>query len=116
MADKKSKVESLEEENARVLAEMAVDSETPESLRVTIIQKLLENTQSNSFFATLFNEKLDFGKCPTCEHENHWLTPELFLNELGWVTHTKDSRVPKQTKSKDCSRFQESCRKKKVNI
>lgn len=110
------KLESLEQANSRVLAEIAVDSETSEDLRVKVIQKLLENTQHNNFFATLFNEKLDFGACPSCKHENHWLSPELFLNEMGWITREMDKRVVKNPKSKDCARFAEACAKKKINI
>lgn len=108
--------ESLEQANARTLAELAVDSETSEDLRVKIIQKLLENTQNNNFFGTMFNELLSFGACPNCNHENHFLIPENNLNEFGWLTHQKDNRVKAQTKKKDCPKYAESCKKKKISI
>ena len=108
--------ESLEQANARTLAELAVDSQTSENLRVKIIQKLLDNTQHGNFFATLFSEALSAGHCPNCNHYNHWLVPETNLNEMGWLSSDKDKKVVKQTKAKDCPRYQEACRKKKISI
>lgn len=108
--------DSLEQQNAAVLAELAVDSQTSEDLRVKIIQKLLDNTQHGNFFSTILGEALSAGHCPSCNHFNHWLIPEQNLNEMGWVTSDKDKKVVRQTKSKNCARFAEACKKKKITI
>ena len=108
--------ETLEQANARTLAELAVDSQTSEDLRVKIIQKLLDNTQHGNFNATVYAEGLSAGHCPKCNHFQHWLVPEANLNEMGWVTSDKDKKVVRQTKSKDCARYAEACKKKKINI
>lgn len=107
---------NLESDNAKILAELAVDSETSIDLQVKIIQKLLDNTQHKNFFDTVFNDKLSAGNCPGCGHFNHWLIPENNLNEMGWITHLKDKAVVARPKTKDCAKFAEACHKKKVNI
>ncbi len=106
----------LDGENAAVLADIVVDPFTPDPLRVQILNKLLEGTQSENFFDTIFLEGLDVGECPNCGHSNHWLIPEDDLNKRGFVTHERDSRVPQYTDAAICPQWQEACKKKKVSI
>jgi hypothetical protein len=108
--------DSYDMENAKVLADLVVDPETPEALRVKIIRKLLETIDRGNFFDTILNEKLSFGACPNCKHENHWVIPEDELNQMGWATHEKDDRVPRTTRVKDCSKWQQACKKKKITL
>lgn len=108
--------DSLEKANAKILAELAVDSQTSVELQVKIIAKLLEDSNHESFFRTLFSEALSYGQCPSCNHFNHWAVPETNLNEFGEVTHHRDKKVLKNTTSADCARFAEACKKKKINI
>jgi len=77
----------LDAANADVIADMVSDPDTPDTLRVKMINKLLEARRSDNFFATMMMERLSFGACPECNHENHWLVPEDFLNQIGWVSH-----------------------------
>jgi hypothetical protein len=87
-----------------------------EALRVKIIRKLLETIDRGNFFDTILNEKLSFGACPNCKHENHWVIPEEELNQLGWATHEKDERVKRVTKAKDCPKWQQACSKKRITL
>lgn len=116
MDAKRIDLEFLDAANAEVLAELVIDTQTPEALRVQIINKLLDGTEHDNFFRTIFGENLSYGQCPKCEHWNHWLVPEDDLNQMGWVTHDKDDRVPRMTTKADCETWMESCRKKKVII
>lgn len=109
-------IDFLTEENARTIAELISDPDTLPSLRVKLIQKLLETTRSDNFFKTIFDHKMSFGKCPNCDHESHWLVPEVELNKMGWATHEKDKRVPQFTDSKICALWEQACRKKKINV
>lgn len=113
---KSRKFDSLEKDNAQILAELIVDPNTPDALRVTILNKLLDQTDAENFFETIFQEDLSFGVCPCCGHENHWLVPEEELNRVGYVSYEKDERVKRMTTIEDCGEFQEACAKKKVNI
>ena len=106
----------LDAANGQVLADMVADPDTPEHLRVQIINKILESRKNENFFATMLQERLSFGECPGCGHENHWLIPEDDLNQMGEVTHEKDPRVPRMTDIKSCPTWQEACKKKKVTI
>lgn len=108
--------DSLEKENAEVLAELIVAPETSDNLRVQILNKLLDSTSADNFFETMAKEDLSYGACPNCGHLNHWLVPEEDLNRFGIVSHQLDPRVKRTTTAQDCKRFQEACGKKKVNI
>ena len=111
-----NKWDSLEKDNAEILAELIVDPNTTDALRVQILNKLLDQTDAENFFETITAELLSFGACPECGHENHWLVPEEDLNRLGYVSHEKDRRVKQATTAKDCVKYQQACAKKKVNI
>jgi len=108
------RLNTLDRANAQVLAELVVDPDTTETLRVQILNKLLEGREGQTFFQTMFEELLSFGECPHCEHKNHWAIPEDDLNQMGWVTNEQDSRVIERTTKKDCNVFQEACKKKKI--
>lgn len=107
---------TLEEENAKILADLVVDPMTTESLRIKILNKLLERKFDQNFFDLIMKEELDFGACPCCGYESHWLVPETELNQRGWVSYIKDSRVHQNTTAEICPQFQESCTKKKVTF
>ena len=107
--------ESLDKANAEVLAELLIDPNTSNPVKISIINKLLDETEADNFFETIANELLSYGACPNCGHENHWLVPEEDLNMLGIVTHEKDPRVKRMTTAEDCPKFQQACSKKKVN-
>lgn len=110
----KQDAEFLEAANAQVIADMVADPDTPEHLRVRMLNKLLEARTNDTFFATMFTESLSFGTCPKCDHKNHWLVPEEDLNQMGWVTHEEDDRVKRITTQVDCPHWQQACKKKKV--
>ncbi len=112
----KSNVGSLDETNAQVIADMISDPDTPDQLRVSLINKLLDSRKSENFFATMLAERLSYGACPECQHINHWLIPENDLNQMGFISHEEDDRVGRTTTSKDCPRWQEACKKKKITI
>lgn len=116
MARKASDIPSVNAENAKVLAELVIEPTTPEALRIKILNKLLEASEGSSFFRTMFEEKLSFAECPECGHENHWLIPEDELNKMGYVSHERDSRVPRATNSETCTSWEEACAKKKVIV
>lgn len=117
MARKTNKdFDSLDRDNAAILAELIVDPNTTDSLRVSILNKLLDNTSSEQFFETIIKEDLSLGNCPECGHENHWLVPENNLNTLGIASYEKDPRVKRMTTQKDCSKWEEACAKKKISI
>lgn len=117
MGRKSSKnFDSLEKDNAKILADLIVDPNTTDALRVNILNKLLDSTAADNFFETIVKEDLSFGACPECGHENHWLVPEEDLNRFGIVTYEVDSRVKRVTTEADCLKWQEACSKKKVTI
>lgn len=117
MARKTAKqFDSLEKDNAEILAQLIVAPETSDNLRVTILNKLLDSTAADNFFETMVKEDLSFGDCPNCGHKNHWLVPEEDLNRFGHVSYEEDPRVKRMTTEDDCPRWQEACSKKKVNI
>jgi hypothetical protein len=64
----------------------------------------------------MLEEKMSFGGCPECGHENHWLIPEDALNKLGWVTTEKDPDVPEFTNSETCPEWEEACTKKRITV
>jgi hypothetical protein len=113
---KKRLFDSLEKENAAALADMIVNPGTSDGLRVQILNKLLDSTDADNFFETIFGEGLTYGACPECGHENHWGVPEEDLNREGYVTHEIDERVKRATTEADCPVYQEACSKKKVTI
>lgn len=114
---KKPPVKStLEEENAITLTDLIVDPTSPDSLKVQIINKLMEGMEDSSFFKTIFKEGLSLGECPGCGHLNHWAVPEGDLNLMGHVSYKEDHRVPKDTDQEVCPKWQEACKKKKVTI
>ena len=106
----------LDAANADVIADMISDPDTPDTLRVKMINKLLEARRSDNFFVTMLMERLSFGACRECGHNNHWLVPEDFANQIGWVSHEEDSRVKRMTTAKDCPKWQQSCKKKRVSV
>ncbi len=108
--------ELLDTQNVKVIAQMIADAQTTEHLRVLLINKLLESKGDDNFFPTMFEEKMSFGACPDCGHENHWLIPESDLNKLGWLTSEEDDKVPIQTNADLCSQWAEACIKKKVSV
>jgi len=109
-------IDSFDELNAAALAEMLVDSNTSEAVRLQIINELNEAKKNETFFEAMFNENLTLGACPICHHKNHWLIPDDNLAQMGWVTYKEDPRVKKHTDSKDCPAYMESCSKKKTTI
>ena len=110
------KIDSVDQANAKILADLVADPGTTDQLRVKIITKLLESREGQDFFRTLFEEGLSFGECPCCGHMTHWAIPEETLNEMGWVSHEKDKRVPTKTTIDNCPTFQEACLKKKITM
>ena len=113
---KNSLLAGFDEKNASALAEMLVDPNTSEAVRLQIINELNEASKDQQFFETMFNESLTLGACPCCLHKNHWLVPEDELNQMGWVTSKEDTRVKTHTDAKDCIEFAEACSKKKVTV
>ena len=107
-------VEQFDEANAAALANMLIDPQTSENVRIQIINELNAADNSNSFFETMFAEQLTLANCPNCLHTNHWLIPEDDLNQMGWVSSLEDKRVKPNTSKYDCSEYQEACAKKKV--
>lgn len=108
--------DSLEKDNAEILAALIVDPNTTDTLRVNILNKLLDSTSADNFFETIVKEDLSLGACPDCGHTTHWLVPEEDLNRFGIVTHENDPRVKRMTTKADCNRWEEACGKKKVSI
>lgn len=108
--------ESLLERNANVLIELILAPDTPPHLQVRMMQKLIENKRENTFFTTMFTEMVTYGDCPNCGHNNHWGIPEEELNKIGYVTYQRDSRVKRNTKRDDCSKWGEACIKKKLTV
>lgn len=109
-------LDHLDAQNAAVLAEIVVDPLTTDALRVSILNKLLEVVEGQTFFQTILRENLSFGACPSCGHENHWLVPEDELAQMKWITHEQDPRVHRETNKQLCNKWAESCKKKKVTI
>ena len=111
------KINKVDRSNAEVMADLVADSQTPDQLRVRIIEKLLDQREGQDFFKTMYEEGLSFGECPTCKHQNHWAIPEDVLNQMGWVSYEKDDRViSERVEEKDCNQFAEACKKKKVVV
>lgn len=116
MAVNKSKILALNEANAAVLVELITAPNISETLRISAMEKLTDSKEDQSFFRTMLEESLTKGVCPKCDHENHWLVPEEELNQMGYVSHDEDERVPKTTDQKSCPEFQQACLKKKVTV
>jgi hypothetical protein len=109
--------ESLDKNNAEIIADLIADPQTTDQLRVKMILELLESREGQNFFKTMMEEGLSYGACPCCGHENHWGVPEDILNQMGWVSYKIDPEVPKKPPTIDeCPQFQEACQKKKVVI
>jgi hypothetical protein len=108
--------EDLNAANIKAMVDLVVDTNISETLRVNILNKLLEGSEGENFFTTMFQEKLSFGECPECGHENHWLVPEDELNKVGWASHMRDERVARVTDAISCDKWEEACKKKKVTI
>jgi hypothetical protein len=109
-------LDSLNAQNASVLAEIIVDPLTSDALRVSILNKLLEIVEGQTFFQTIFKENLSFGSCPGCGHNDHWLIPVDQLAEMHWIIHEKDPKVPRNTDKNSCKQWAEACHKKKISI
>ncbi len=116
MAVNKSKILALNEANAAVLVELITAPNVTETLRISAMEKLTDSKEDQSFFRTMLEEKLTQGVCPKCEHKNHWLVPEEELNQMGYVSHDEDERVPETTNEESCPTFQQACLKKKVTV
>ncbi len=114
MGVNKSKILALNEANAEVLVELITAPDISESLRISAMEKLTEGKENQSFFRTMFEEKLTYGECPKCDHKNHWLVPEEELNQMNYVSMDEDDRVPEFTDEKACPQFQQACLKKKT--
>ncbi len=107
------------DDNAKILADLIVDPQTTDYLRVKIIKEILASREGQTFFKTMFEEAMSAGECPECQHMNHWAIPEVDLNQMDWVTHLRDDRVPENTRTAEgspeiCDEWQEACKKKKV--
>lgn len=112
-----AKTNRIDKANAEVMADLVADPMTTEHLRVKIITKLLESREGQDFFKTMFEEGLSYGECPCCGHTNHWAIPEDELNQMGYVTHEKDTQVESGKTTKEiCPDFQEACKKKKIVV
>lgn len=116
MTIRKRDEEFLDAANAKALADMIVEPTTPELLRVRMINKFIEARTGGNFFSTIFREGLSQGECPNCGHSNHWLVPEEELNQMGWVTHEQDERVKRMTTPDDCPKWQQCCKKRRINV
>ena len=116
MAINKSKILALSEANAAVLVELITAPNVTETLRISAMEKLTADKGDEDFFRTMIDEGLSKGKCPNCDHENHWLIPEENLNQMGYVSKDEDGRVPEYTDEESCPTFQEACLKKKVTV
>ncbi len=113
MSKKASKILALDEKNAEVLVELVCGPDISENLRISAMEKLVASKDNDNFFQTLFEEKLSYGSCPHCRHENHWMLPEDEANQMGWVSHDEDERVPEHTNAKSCPTFEQACKKKR---
>jgi len=114
---KKSKILAMDEANADVLVQLITGPNISENLRIQAMEKLTASRDGDgTFWKTLMEEKLSYGACPRCQHENHWLLPEDDANQMGWVTHKEDERVPERTDGESCPDYQEACKKKKIII
>lgn len=108
--------DKLSDANSRALVDLLMDPDTPDNTQIVIIQHLISSRAGQDFFKTIYEENLSFGKCPKCQHDNHWIIPEDNLNKMGYVTHEKDLRVPETTNDESCKVFQQACKKKKVMV
>lgn len=119
MANDKSKQNLLhsddfDEVNAQVLIDLLADPVTSESVRLMVINEILENTKDTSFFEVMLRENMSLSDCPFCSHSNHWLIPEDDLNVMSYISSESDVRVPRHTTSETCETYAESCSKKKT--
>jgi len=114
MAKDDALMDDFDVANAAALAEMLGDPATSEKVRLQIINEILESSKNLTFFEKMFNENVSLAQCPFCKHENHWLIPEDDLNQMNWVTHENDERVPQHTSQDTCPDYAEACAKKKV--
>jgi len=114
--EKNSAGEFLDADNAKALVDLIADPDTPETLRVKLIRKILEARHTDNFFKTIFEENLSMGKCPHCDHVSHWVMPEEELNKFGWVSSEKDPRVPKFADAESCPKWEQACSKKKITV
>ena len=116
MGINKSKILALDEANAEVLVELITAPNISETLRIAAMEKLTAAKKDDTFFRTLMDEKLSYGECPKCQHKNHWLLTEDTSNEMGWVSHKEDDRVPETTDAESCPTYQQACKKKRVTV
>lgn len=114
MSKKANKVLAMEEANAAVLVELITGSGISETLRITAMERLIASKTNDTFFETMFEENLTYGTCPHCDHANHWLITEDAANQMGWVSHKEDPRVPETTDAKSCPTYEQSCKKKRI--
>ena len=107
-------ITTLSEENASVLIEIILDPSTPDHIRIKALNALTEASDTNSFFDLLLENGMDYAACPECGHENHWLIPEVELNQRNIFTFERDNRVKKNTTEQDCVKYQQACGKLKI--
>ena len=108
--------DKLNDANAKALVDILLDQDTPDNTQMQIISHLIQSRTGQAFFKTIYEENLSLGKCPKCQHENHWMIPEDGLNKMGYVTHERDARVPETTDEENCINFKQACKKKKVMV
>jgi len=108
--------DKLDDKNAKALVSILLDQDTPETTKMQVISHLISAKAGQDFFKTLFEEGLSYGECPKCNHKNHWIIPEDSLNKMGYVSSTRDSRVPEATTAESCRDFSQACKKKKVMV
>ncbi len=108
-------ITQLSEENAAVLISIVLDPTTPEHVKIRALNSLIEAADNDSFFDLLLENKMDYYECPKCNHKNHWLIPEVELNQRGYFSFEKDKRVKKNTTISDCEKYQQACTKKKLD-
>jgi len=112
-AEQVAKLDDFAEQNAAALAEMLADPQTNPTVRLQIITEILQSSENQTFFQTMFEEEISLAECPCCKHKNFWLIPEDDLNEMGFVSHEEDERVHRHTTSETCEEYAEACSKKK---
>lgn len=112
--DFSNSITTLSEENASALIEIVLDPSTPDHVRIKALNALTEASDNNSFFDLLLENNMDYAPCPHCQHENHWLIPEVELNQRGVFTFEKDPKVKKNTTIDDCEKYQQACGKLKI--
>lgn len=109
-------IDDFDEANAKALAEMLVDPQTSEAVRLQIINEILEHEGNSTFWETMFKEDMTMAECPHCKHKTHWLIPEEELNVMGFISADQDPRIHRHTSQDSCKLYAEACIKKKTTM